>query len=187
VRHPFESIPTGKRRAIFIPLLVLTLAVMFTLNAVGAALGTEAAPLGIISYELAGDVPTAQAILDSWDAQARVRAGFSLGFDYLFLLLYSTAIAIACAWAAGEWRDRGRSWASFGLWLAWGQWLAALLDGVENAALWGILASGPVSPWPQVARWCAVVKFTLVIVGLLYATWGGAWAALGRVKRNTPR
>ena len=68
MRHPFESIPTGKRGVIFVPLFVLTIAVMVVLNAVGAPLTTEAAPLGIISFEFAGDVSTAQAMLDSWDA-----------------------------------------------------------------------------------------------------------------------
>jgi len=186
MRHPFESIPTSQRRAIFIPLLILTLVIMLVLNVVGAPLSTEAAPLGIISYELAGDVSTAQAILDSWDSQTRVRAGFSLGFDYLFLTLYSTAIAIACAWVSGGWRDRARPLAPLGVWLAWGQWLAALLDGVENAVLWGILSDGATSPWPQVARWCAIVKFALVIWGLLYAMVGGVWATLRGTKRNTP-
>ncbi|MEE8390887.1 MAG: hypothetical protein V3S14_08865 [Anaerolineae bacterium] len=70
--------------------------------------------------------------------------------------------------------------ASFGLLLAWGQWLAALLDGVENTALWNILANGPSTPWPQVAWWCAAVKFTLVILGLIYAISGAVWAAIRR-------
>jgi hypothetical protein len=180
MRHPFESEPVGKRRAIFVPLLILTLVVMFALNGVGAVLNTEAAPLGIVSFELAGGVSTVQAILDSWDLQARVHAGFSLGFDFLFLVLYSTAIGYACAWVASGLRDSARPLASFGILLAWGQWLAALLDGVENTALWIILMNGPSVPWPQIAWWCAAVKFTLVLLGLVYAMLGGVWAAIRR-------
>ena len=48
--------------------------------------------------------------------------------------------------------------------MAPGQWPAALLDA-------------PAAPWPQVAWWCAAVKFTLVLLGLAYAAWGGVWAA----------
>ena len=180
MRHPFESAPIGKRRVIFVPLFILTVIVMVVLNVVDAPLNTEAAPQGIVSFELAGNVSTAQAILDSWDAQARVHAGFSLGFDFLFLGLYSTAIAYACAWVSSALGDSRRFLASLGLLLAWGQWLAALLDGVENTALWIILTNGPSVPWPQVAWWCAAVKFTLVTLGLLYVTLGGVWAAIRR-------
>ena len=180
MRHPFESIPPGKRSAIFIPLFVLTIAVMVILNVVGAPLTTEAAPLGIISFEFAGDVSTAQAMLDSWDAQTHVRAGFSLGFDFLFMVLYSCAIACACAWISGGLRDVAAPLATAGLMLAWGQWLAALLDVVENTGLWITLSNSPSAPWLRVAWWCAAIKFTLVILGLLYTILGSAWAAIRR-------
>lgn len=176
MRHPFETIPQDRRRAIFVGLLLLTIAVMAMLNGVDGPLKTEAAPQGIVSFELAGDVPTTRAILDSWDLQARVHAGFSLGLDYLFMALYSTTIACACAWISGGLRDSRRSLALAGLFLAWGQWLAALLDGVENGALWVTLLNGAASPWPQLALWCAAIKFLLVFLGLAYALLGGAWA-----------
>ena len=178
MQHPFESVPIEKRRTTFVPLFILTLVVMIVMNGVGAALNTGAAPLGIISFELAGDVSTAQAILDSWDSQARIHAAFGLGFDFLFLLLYSTVIGYACAWVSSGLRDTMRSLALLGLLLAWGQWLAALLDGVENTALWIILTSGPSVPWPQVAWWCAAIKFIIVIFGLIYAMLGGILAAI---------
>ena len=183
MRHPFETAPVGKRGAVFVPLFVLTLVVMVVMNGVGAPLSTGAAPQGIISFEFAGDVSTAQAILDSWDMRARAHAGFSLGFDFVFLVLYSTAIAYACAWIASGLRDHARPLAALGRLLGWGQWLAALLDGVENTALWTILANGPSAPWPQVAWWCAAVKFTLVILGLVYVILGGVWV-LGYATRR---
>ncbi len=182
MRHPFESIPPDKRRAVFVPLFILTIAVMVTLNVTSTPLTTEAAPLGIISFEFAGDVSTAQAILDSWTLQAHVHAGFSLGFDFVFLILYSSAIACACAWVASGLRETTPSLASFGLLLAWGQWLAALLDGVENTGLWVTLSNGPSAAWLQIAWWCAAIKFTLVILGLLYAILGGIWTVI-RKKR----
>jgi hypothetical protein len=178
MRHPFETIPTHKRRAIFVPLFVLTIVVMITLNVEGAPLTTEAAPLGIISFEFAGDTSTAQAILDSWDGPTRVRAGFSLGFDFVFLILYSTTIACACAWIANGARDTSPLLATLGLVLAWGQWLAALLDAVENVGLWITLSNGPSAVWLQTAWWCAAAKFTLVILGLLYTILGAAWSAI---------
>lgn len=187
MRHPFEKTSADNRWAVFLPLLLLTLIVMAVLNVIGIPLNTEAAPQGIISYELAGNVPTAQAILDSWDSRARVHAGFSLGFDFLFLALYSITIAYACVWVAHSWRDSRRKpafMASLGLLLAWGQWLAGFLDGVENTALWIVLSKGAASPWPQIARWCAVVKFALVILGIVYALLGGPWVAMGKRTRE---
>ncbi|HUS94260.1 MAG TPA: hypothetical protein VMZ24_03675 [Patescibacteria group bacterium] len=79
----------------FIILLIVTALIMVVLSFTGRNLITDAAPGGILSYELAGHEDTAQGILDSWDDIARIYAGFNLGFDYLFLIFYSTTIALA--------------------------------------------------------------------------------------------
>jgi hypothetical protein len=174
MHHPLESIQARQRRPFFALLLILTLMVIIGMQAVSGPLTTAAAPSGIVSYELAGGVATARAILDSWDAGVRVRVGLNLGLDYLFLVLYSTSIACACAWIAGALRERLRPLASVGALLAWGGWLAALLDAVENGALLTMLLDAPAQPWPGVAWWCAVVKFALVLLGLLFVLVGGA-------------
>ena len=174
ISHPLDTIKTGQRARVFIPLLLGTLAVGAVLGAVNEPLRTSAAPSGIISYEFSNTVAGARAILESWDPAARVYAGFSLGLDYLYMVLYSTTIALACLWAASVLSMRGWPLASVGAWLAWGQWAAALLDAVENTALW-ILLVGPVTdPWPAVAALCAAPKFVLVFAGLLYALLGVA-------------
>ena len=172
MHHPLESIHITQRRPFFVLLLILTLMVIIGMQAVSGPLTTSASPSGIISYELAGDTPTARAILDSWDAGVRVRVGLNLGLDYLFLVLYSTAIACACAWIGGALRGRARPLASQGSLLAWGAWVAALLDAVENAALLTMLLDAPARPWPAVAWWCAVLKFALVLLGLIYTVLG---------------
>src|SRR5437899_2321809 len=86
--------------------------------------GRTAAPLGIISFELAGDLATARQMIGSWDEPAREHALLGLGLDFLFLALYSTTIGLACVWAAGVFRTRRWPLAAVGLSLAWGQWLA---------------------------------------------------------------
>ena len=175
MRHPLQNWVSGR---VFVPLLVATLVVMAAMNGAGKPLFTAAAPQGIISFELAGDVPTTQAILDSWDSLTRVYAGFGLGLDFLFMPLYSTTIGLACLWAAGVWRNN-RLLAGVGGWLAWSQWLAAALDAVENIALWHSLVNGPTAPWPRLAWGYAEVKFGLVLLGLSYA-------ASGAVRRLWP-
>lgn len=183
MQHPLARVPSQKRHSFFVVSLILTLAVMVVLQITGGILATEAAPQGIISFEFARSVSGARAILDSWDLQARAHAGFSLGFDFLFLLLYSTTIAAACVWLSGALGGRSPALAVLGLWLGWGQWLAALLDALENGALVITLLDAPASPWPQVASVCAAIKFALVFLGLFYALLGALGVVLVSRKR----
>lgn len=170
--NPIEAIPPGKRLAVFLPLLALTLLLMAVLNVIGTPLTTDAAPNGIVSFELAGSASQARRIIDSWDEAARIRAGFIQGLDYVFLIAYPLTIGFACLWAAGVIGAQGWPLATVGLLLAWGQLLAGLLDAVENAALVTMLFGTVVIPWPQVAYWCATIKFTLVFAGLIYVALG---------------
>ena len=176
MRNPFTTIPPHTRRAVFLSLLVLTILLMVLLNVIGAPLTTDAASNGIVSFELAGSVSQARRILESWDQVTRLRAAFSLGLDFLFLVAYSTTISLACGWAAGMIGTLGWPLASAGVPLAWAQWLAASLDAIENVALVTILFGTVSEPWPQIARWCAAVKFGLIPIGLAYAALGAiAW------------
>ena len=109
-------------------LLVLTVVLTVALQAVNAPLKTPAAPQGIVSYEFAGTATVAQSILDSWDAGAKVNAGFSLGLDYLYMPAYALTIGLACVWAARVLGGRRRWVGSLGRVLAFGLGLAALLD-----------------------------------------------------------
>ena len=95
-RHPFRWISEsaqGRALALLAALLVL---LSIALSAVGAALFTEAAPQGIVSYEFAGCAAGAERILGSWSAAAREHAMLSLGLDYLYLLVYPAFISLAC-------------------------------------------------------------------------------------------
>lgn len=172
MRHPFQSIPAGKRGQVIMPFLVATLLVVAALILMDAPLRTTAAPMGIVSFELAGTTTAAEEITASWDGSARVRAGFELGLDYLFMPLYSTAIGMACVWAAGMWGERAKALGQMGVVLAWGQSAAALMDGIENAALLAMLLGPPASPWPELAAWCATIKFGVVLPGLAYTAAG---------------
>ena len=162
-------IPVGRRRWAFLPLLALTFVLGGVLVYVDGPLQTAAAPRGILSYEVAGSVEVARRMLDSWAGQATAYAGFSLGIDYLYMPAYSTTLALGCLWAAGVLGGVSVRLASLGVALAWGQWLAALLDAKENVALTLMLFGGAREPWPWIAWWCAVPKFVLISAGMLYA------------------
>jgi hypothetical protein len=151
-----------------VSLIAATFVVMAAMGVLDQRLKTGAVPFGIVSFEIAGDVPTAQAIVDSWEMRAKGAAGVSLGLDYLFMALYSTSLAFACFWAARVLRERGWRLGVVGVPLGWGQWLAAVCDGFENFALIRMLLDGVREPWPALARGAATTKFALVATGLSY-------------------
>ena len=158
--HPLAAIPADKRARVFAPLLAATLIITFLFRFIGPVQPT------IVDFELAGSVPKAQAIIDAWNENDRIRAGFSLGFDYLYMPVYSTAIALACVMTAGVLQRK--AWLTIGLLLAWGLWLAAISDATENLALITELLGSNTAPWPQIAQICATIKFGLIVLGLLY-------------------
>jgi len=156
------------RRKFFLPIIILMLGTMLVLNVVGEPLKNETAPQGIVSYELAGSPEQAQAVLDSWDVGAKLRAAFSLGLDFLFIFLYAPAIVIACLLSGEVLRDKRLPLSSLGAPLAWGMAGAGLLDILENIGLGWMLLRQVADPWPAVSAGSAIFKFALVAAALLY-------------------
>ena len=180
MKTPFNWIATEKQKAAFITLAILTIGVMAYLQIIGGPLVTDAAPGGIVSYEFAGDIPTARAILESWGAAGQVYAGLSLGLDFLFLFAYAGSIGLGCVLAARKLAPQGGLVYRIGIWLAWGLPLAAFLDYLENYALIRLLLGSELALWASLAYWCAIPKFALVGAGLLFVIGGGIGALLGR-------
>ena len=168
LRHPFEWLSKTEQKWTFVILLALTLLVMAGLQVIDRPLKTEAAPSGIVSFELAGEQAKAQEIIESWGPRGQVYAGLSLGLDYLFLMLYAISIGLGCVLVTQSLAKR--DWILFpaGVFLAWGLIGAALLDSVENYALIRVLLGSEQELWPMIALWCAVPKFVIVALGLVY-------------------
>jgi hypothetical protein len=126
----------------------------------------------------------AQAILDSWDTRARLFAAFSLGFDYLYMPAYATAIGLGCLLAALALGERNWPLRTFGALLVVCLWVAAGFDALENLALGFILLGGETAEvWPALARLCALVKFSLILLGLLYIL----YALVAKLANRQPR
>ena len=168
LRHPFEWLSHSGQKRVFIPLVVFTLVVMASLQALDGPLKTETAPAGIVSFEFAGELSEAQGMVESWGQKGQVYAGLNLGLDYLFLVVYASAIGLGCVLMSRRLSGRVEFMGILGIVLAWGQLAAALLDGLENYALIQVLLGSEQRLWPVVARWCAVPKFLTVAAGLLY-------------------
>lgn len=174
VTHPFDRIPPGRLRTVLVPVLGVA-------TAVGVALLLlDPGGDGIVGLEVAGSVDDATAVIAAWDDRDVIHAAFGTGLDYLFLLAYSNALALACIWARRLFRH---DWLiTLGGLLAWGAWLAAALDAIENIALLDMLRGPIESPSPEIAAACAYVKFVLVYTGVAYAL----AAALTRLARRAP-
>ena len=179
-RHPLDFIPSHTRRSLFLVLFPWTLLLMVLMQFLNSPLRTSAAPAGIVSFELAGTPDHALSIIGSWipkynPAVDYITAGeykpllyvaFGLGFDYLFMVSYAITISLGILLAAGK---HDGKFEIISIWLGWGIILAALLDAVENIALWRILTGDVFHLLTQVAFWCASFKFILILLGLLFA------------------
>lgn len=169
-------IPAHLRRPVFLVSLLLTVVVAWLM---AAPLTTTHARFGIVSLELARYPEVAERVIGSWTLEQQAQAAAGVRWDFLWLLCYSTSISLACVWAAGVF-SRSSYLVSIGYALAWLLWLAALLDAVENVALLQMLNGVTQTPWPELAYWCALVKFDIVILGLLYSLGGGIVGLLAR-------
>jgi hypothetical protein len=169
MRHPLEFVPEHLRRPLFFTFFAMTILIFGIFNQSEQYLQTSAAPNGIVSFELAGNVETSQSILDAWNPEARLVAAFGLGFDFLFMPVYALALSLGLLLALS---GKTGTYRHFAVWMGWGVFVAALFDSMENYALWCVLTGGALSPYPQIAAFCAVTKFTLLIVGLITALTG---------------
>ncbi|MBE2200692.1 MAG: hypothetical protein IAE79_18910 [Anaerolinea sp.] len=164
---------TGTKRNWMWLAIGLAVAQTAVLTLIGRPLTTPAAPQGIVSFEFAGTLTNAQAIIASWDARTQIVAGLSLGLDFLYPLVYAAAIALSCLAAAPHLPGRlGR----FGPVMVGGMAAAAVLDYIENISLIQLLLGSSSALWAPLAWGCAAVKFTLVFLGMGYALVGGTLA-----------
>ena len=119
----------------------------------------------IIDFEF-----NALGVLPKWDESERLWAAFSLGLDFLYIVVYSTFLTLLCLRAAPKFQKS--FWIDFGYVLAWGQWVAAVFDGLENGSLLGILLGYENTLSALAAKLFASLKFALIIVAVLYAARG---------------
>ena len=162
---------------------LLSLILLIVLNRVDVPLKTGAAPQGIVSFELAGSPDASLRMMQSWDAEAKMYAAFSLGIDYLFMISYALFLSLLCLRLAVKFKGK-RFLFNAGVLLGYGLWLAAALDAVENFALFRLLFGSGNLGYVSLASGCASVKFALVLLSFVYLTAGGFFLLLYRGKQN---
>ena len=134
---------------------------------------TEQAPKGIISFEFARDMNTARAIIASWrEAHVMGYAGFNVGLDFLFLLIYPVVIGLVIVLISSGF-PKGNIFRGTGFFISWLVILAALLDAVENVSLINLLTDSMNSNWVVTAYYCSISKFILIGLGITFIVVGG--------------
>lgn len=170
MRHPLDWIPLPAHKPVFLAAFALTLACFAVFQVwLNPPLVTEAAPQGIVSFELARTAANGFDILASWNDEALLYAVFGLGFDFLFMPLYAIALSMASLLAADR---RPGAWTGWGSLVGWGAFGAALFDAAENIALFSIILGGATDLLAAVTFWCASLKFGLIVLGLAYSLVG---------------
>jgi hypothetical protein len=165
--NPFGWLSSVAQRRAFFVLLALGLGIQYAWSSLNNPLKTEAAPGGVLSFEVAGTLSKAQSMLLSWGPEGQIRAAANTGLDYLFLIVYGGTIALGCVLvmeALSSWRLFARA----GLILAWLQIVAILLDSLEDYAMLQLLLGERESWLPVLARWCSMPKGILYGAGMIY-------------------
>jgi hypothetical protein len=134
----------------------------------------------IVQFEISKTVGKAQTIIQDWKNTGKYELGVkSTSIAYFFMVLYTIAIALGCRFISlctgNEILIKG------GRGFAWLIVVATLCDVIENGALSQTLR-GPISQWNvSVAYNLARVKFSIVIVCLLFILTCFLYWGIGRL------
>ncbi|HZE84576.1 MAG TPA: hypothetical protein VE035_09715 [Puia sp.] len=166
----------SRLRQLFWIFTLLTIAYIFWMKSYLSPLTSAE----IIRLEIAKTTDIANAIIRDWKNAGKFEQGVqSIYLDYLFIALYTIVIALGCrfvsACTGNEVLTKG------GKGFAWLIGIASICDIIENIALTKTL-HGEVSRWSvTIAYNMARVKFSIVIVCLLFILTCALYWAIGRL------
>ena len=164
---PFSKLSIKDEKKLTSSIFYLLIMSILVTQFFNSQLTNEVASYGIISFELAESIDRSIEIMNSWDPQAKIFAGLSLGFDYLFLLIYTLFLSLMVH-KLNERLWAGKPFHYLGIIILWSMFIAAIFDALENLALIKLLMGSQEQLWSSVAFYFAFAKFFLVIIGILY-------------------
>ena len=173
---PSWSARFSRLRQLFWFFFLLTIGYMIWVRNYLAPLSSDE----IVQFEIAKTVNKAQAMVDTWKVTGKYEQVVkSTYFAYVFMVLYTLAIAFGCRFISvctgNEIMIKG------GRGFAWLIVLATICDLVENIAVSQTL-HGPVSQWNvSLAYNLARIKFSIVIVCLLFMLACSLYWAIGKL------
>ena len=148
-------------------LLALLLASTLAIKSFDQALQNETSPKGIVSFELAQTLENSQAILNSWDGRAKIYAGLSLGFDYLYIFVYTgfliwLVIMLHRKLPANKMMNNLQKIVIFTI------IMAGISDSIENFALINLLTGNFKDTLVSTAYFSALIKFGILLFVIIY-------------------
>jgi hypothetical protein len=170
--HPFAKIQFQIATVVLVVVAAIALLIAWQLNQMDKPLRIpEIAPLGIVSLEFAFAPQQARAIVEGWSKANALEGAIKLQWvDFLYMAAYSTALSLACIWSTKLLPSFDARWLRAGIVLAWGQWVAAVFDAIENLCLFPFLY-GTAKDGVQLALVAALsagLKFGLIGLGIIY-------------------
>ncbi len=136
------------------------------------------------------DLQTARTAMDykrafaAWIAREHsATAGFSLGFDYLFMPLYAMSFYFSAMIAREAFTPRRGLWRRVMDYLGFIPLLGAIADAVENALEFSMMTGGATDGTASVAFMASSVKWMCLYVGLALLLAGIA----GAIKLRWPK
>ena len=176
---PSWSVRFSRLRQLFWLFFLLTIAYSIWVRSYLSPLGSD----DIVQFEIAKTARHAEAIILDWKTTGKYEKGIaSTYFAYVFMALYTIAIALGCRFISVCTGNEilikgGRGFA----WLIVG---ATLCDLVENIAISQTIR-GHISQWNvSVAYGLARVKFSIVIICILFMLACALYWLIGRLSRE---
>ncbi len=166
----------SRLRQLFWLFSLLTIAYMIGVRNYLAPLSSDE----IVQFEIAKTATKAHAIIENWRLTGKYDKGLeSTYFAWLFIVLYTLAIALGCRFISACTGNEIMIKAGQGF--AWLIVLATVCDLVGNIAIAHTLR-GPVSQWNvSLAFNLARIKFSIVIVCLLFMLACSLYWAIGKL------
>ncbi|MBD0371167.1 MAG: hypothetical protein ICV60_10060 [Pyrinomonadaceae bacterium] len=143
----------------------------------------------MMALEMAGTPKRAEEVLTVTRRANKNAVGLfrtAIAWDYLFIFVYPAWIAVGCMIVSRFVSEHNLPGAGLGLFLIILMPLTSLLDAVEDYAILRVLDNQVVSPWPEIAKWCALPKFAIALLAgigyvIIYGIIAFIWAkATGR-------
>ncbi|HRM68513.1 hypothetical protein [Thauera phenylacetica] len=162
---PFVAFLTWPQRWLLLAVLVVLSAVLFfghiaRLDELIQAKGEG----GILALQFAGSVAQATDLLAAWRGlEEELRS--QTRWDFLFLLVYPTALSLACAMLV---EARGNPLPTIGVFIAWFALAAMPLDALENLATLRMIDHGASESLASWLTFCATIKFAAAFTAAGY-------------------
>ncbi len=161
----FSHFIAENRKRITVLLMMFLLAGVMLMRYLDGFLITGASPDGIVSFELAKKLPVSVKMIDSWDSTAQIAVGMSMGFDFLFLLVYASFLSLLIFWVNKKIMFRNNA---LNQWIIRAPFIAASFDIIENIALIKLLLGDLKPEWSSIAYFAAMIKFGILLLVLVY-------------------